>query len=326
MLTDKAKHKLKVIAFWQKHGLQAAIDAFSVKERTLYNWKARLKKGGGTAESLNDQSRRPQKVREREWPQKIKDEIRRIRHEHPNLGKDKVCRPLNRFCIENDLVCPSISTIGNLMRDLGGLRTVPQKVRHDGTIVERKRTKKARKPKEFKALHPGHCGTFDTIEKHLNGLRRYVVTFTDAYSRFSLAWATRSHASQAAKEFFDLVQFLFPFKFDYILTDNGSEFAKHFDQEIRRLHSTHWHTYPKCPQQNPHAERFNRTIQEEYIDHHESKLANPETFNPGLMKYLLWFNTDRPHFGIKLQTPIEFITSNGYPQENCNMYLTNTNI
>ena len=322
MLTDKAKYKLKVLAFWQKHGLTTTLDAFNIKERTLYNWKAALKQGDGRAEALNEKSRRPKRIREREWPNKVKEEIRRLRAEHPNLGKDKVHCFLKPFCLQPGLVCPSVSTIGNLIRDMGGLRVRPEKVRHNGTIVARKRTKRARKPKQFTATHPGHCAAFDTIEKHLNGLRRYVLTFTDVYSRFSLAWATNSHASQAASEFFALVRFLFPFQFDYILTDNGSEFAKHFDTAIREEHLTHWRTYPKCPKMNPHVERFNRTIQEEYVDYHEPKLANPNTFNYGLMKYLLWYNTERPHFGINLQTPVNFITSN-HPQD-CNMYLTNT--
>ena len=98
----------------------------------------------------------------------------------------------------------------------------------------------------------------------------------------------------------------------------------HFGQEIRNLHATHWHTYPKCPQQNSYAERFNRTLQEEYIDYQESKLKDPEIFNIGLMKHLLWHNTKQPHFGINLQTPVNYIMNNGYPLENCNMYLTNT--
>ena len=85
MLTDKAKHKLKVIAFWQKHGLKAALDAFNVKERTLYLWKAQIKKWSGAAEALNEKSKRPKRARQREWPQKVKDEIRRLRVEHPNI-------------------------------------------------------------------------------------------------------------------------------------------------------------------------------------------------------------------------------------------------
>jgi len=148
-----------------------------------------------------------------------------------------------------------------------------------------------------------------------------ILTFTDLYSRFSLAWATNSHASKAAKEFFALTVFLFPFPLEYILTDNGSEFKKHFDAELKRLHKEHWHTYPKQPKMNTHDERFNRSLQEEYIDYHEQELLDPASFNAGLMKHLLWHNTERPHFGINLKAPVEFITNHN--PSDCNMYLTN---
>ena len=58
---------------------------------------------------------------------------------------------------------------------------------------------------------------------------------------------------------------LFPYPLTYVLTDNGSEVMKHIDQELRWLHKVHWHTYPKTPRMNVHAERFNRTIQEEFL-------------------------------------------------------------
>lgn len=322
MITETAKHRLKVLTFWKKHGLTATTEAFRVKERTLYLWQARLKQGGGKLEALNQQSTVPHTVRKRSWPKAITDEIKRLRDEHPNLGKDKLHPFLETFCTKNKLKCPKPSTIGLIMKDLGGLRKFPVKVRHNGTVVKRTRAKKLRKPKHFVATYPGHCGSLDTVERIIHGSRRYVITFTDLYSRFALAWATTSHASKAAKEFFDLITFLFPFPFTYILTDNGSEFMKHFDEELKRLHLTHWHTYPKCPKMNTHCERFNRSIQEEYIDYHEPELLNPTTFNAGLMKYLLWFNTERPHWGLKLQTPVQFITTN-YPAD-CKMYLTNT--
>jgi transposase InsO family protein len=252
----------------------------------------------------------------------IQQEIRNIRNEHPNLGKEKVHHFLVSFCHAQQLRCPSISTIGNLIRDLGGLRTFPQKVSHFGKIKPIQRTKVLRKPKDFMARYPGHCGSFDTIEKHIHGCRRYLLTFTDLFSRFALAWGTTSHASQAAQEFFQLVTFLFPFPLTYVLTDNGSEFKKHFTQELLRLHIAHYHTYPKQPKMNAHCERFNRTVQEEYLDYHVPELMQPTTFNAGMMRYLLWYNTERPHFGLKLHTPVQSVT-NYYP-EHCKTYLTNT--
>lgn len=323
MLTDKAKHKAKVLSFWDKHGLEATLDAFAVKKRTLFDWKRQLKQGGGQLEALNEKSKRPKNIRSRVWPLDIIAEIKRQRADHPNLGKEKVQKAVAIVCRTKSLNCPSASTVGNLIHDLGGLRMFPVKVRHNGQIVKRKRAKRVRKPKNFVALYPGHCGSFDTIEKVIHGSRRYVITFTDVYSRWSFAWATTSHASLAAKEFFELVTFLFPFPLEYILTDNGSEFAKHFAEEVKRLHKTHWHTYPKTPKMNAHAERFNRTIQEEFIDYHEPELLDPTTFNIALVKHLLWHNTERPHWSLSLKSPAEFIRLN-FPQE-CNMYLTYTN-
>ena len=63
-------------------------------------------------------------------------------------------------------------------------------------------------------------------------MRRYVITFTDHYSCFAFARATQSHASLAAREFFGMVAEVFPYPLQSMLTDNGSEFTKHFDEEF----------------------------------------------------------------------------------------------
>jgi len=117
-----------------------------------------------------------------------------------------------------------------------------------------------------------------------------------------------SHASLAAKEFFDLCQQIFPFEFKFVLTDNGSEFKKHFESELRRLHMIHYHTYPKTPKMNAHLERFNRTIQEEFIDYRMFSLLNIDEFNNQLIDYLLWYNTERVHYAFQNKlSPIQFM-------------------
>lgn len=114
MVTEKAKEKARILAFWGIHGLNATTDAFKVSRRTLYIWKAQQQKGRGSFEALNEQSKRPKNVRVRDWSQTIKDEIKRLRNEHPNLGKDKVQILLKPFCAARGLACPSVSTVGNL--------------------------------------------------------------------------------------------------------------------------------------------------------------------------------------------------------------------
>lgn len=97
MITEKAKQKARVLAFWDKHGLQATMEAFDVKRRTLFEWKRQFKQGGQKAEALNEKSKAPKITRKRSWSPEVLSEIKRLRQEHPNLGKDKIYPELLNF-------------------------------------------------------------------------------------------------------------------------------------------------------------------------------------------------------------------------------------
>jgi transposase InsO family protein len=311
MITEKAKERAKILTFWKKYGAQAVEEAYGVKFRTLYIWQKKLKEGNGKIEALNQGARAPKKRRTRLWDPRILEELKRIRFEHPNLGKDKLHPPLQKFCLEKNLECPSVRTIGRLIRDAGGLRMVPLRITGTGRVKPLVRTPALRKPKDMIATYPGHVVALDTFEEHINGTRRYVITFIDLYTRFGFAFATSSHASLAAADFFSLCRSVFPFPFTNVLTDNGSEFKKNFAQAVSDLHLTHYHTRPRTPKQNAHSERFNRTVQEEFADYHRNDLwLDLETFNRKLFEWLYWYNTERVHFafGNKL-TPIGFMLS-----------------
>lgn len=310
MITEQAKRRVKILAFWDKHGTEATEEAFSVKKRTLYLWQRKLKEGQGKLEALNPGSRTPKTKRKRLWNTCIIEELKRLRSEHPNLGKDKLYPLLLPFCKTLRLRCPQPRTIGRLIHDCGGLRIYPQRVTGTGRIVKANRQKILRKPKDFTTQYAGHLVALDTIERFVHGIRRYVVTFEDIHTRFAFAWATTSHASLAAKEFFDLCRKVFPYPMTYVLTDNGSEFKKHFSKELLRLHLVHYHTYPKTPKMNAHMERFNRTLQEEFVDYHANLLLDVTAFNRKLMDYLAFYNTERVHFafGNKL-SPVGYMLS-----------------
>lgn len=324
MLTAKAKRKFDILVFWEKHGLGATMDAFTVSRRTLFLWKKKLREGQGKCTALNERSRAPKNTRLRVWPLELLEEIKRLRMQRPNLGKEKLQILLARFCLRYHLPIPSTSTVGRLIEDLGGLRIFPQKVSHFGRVKKANRQKVLRKPKHFTAEHPGHCVALDTVERFIHGCRRYVITFEDIYSRFGFAWSTTSHASKAAEEFFRFCQMVFPVPFDNVLTDNGSEWKKHFAERLMELHLTHYHTYPKTPKMNAHVERFNRTIQEECVDLHAHELLQPETFNVILMDWLVWYNTERPHYGINLLSPLQFLLQWSATQQECNYGWTDT--
>jgi transposase InsO family protein len=311
MITEKAKERAKILAFWKKHGLDACMEAYGVKRRTLFLWQAKLAKGNGKLESLNVESTAPKEKRKRLWDPRILEELKRLRFKHPNLGKEKLHPLLKRFCTQKKLACPEVRTIGRLIKDLGGLRMVPLRITGTGRVKPLIRAKVLRKPKDLVARYPGHVVALDTFEEHINGAKRYVITFIDLYTRFGFAFATSSHASKAAADFFALCAAVFPFPFTTVLTDNGSEFKKHFSAALLTLHLTHYHTRPRTPKQNAHAERFNRTVQEEFADWNRNELwLDIESFNRKLFEWLYWYNAERVHFAFDNKlSPIQFMLS-----------------
>lgn len=326
MVKDEAKKRVKILTFWKRYGLKATMEAFGTSRATLFEWKKRLRVGKGRLSSLNAKDKAPRKRRVRLWPIEIVRMIKIIRAEHPNLGKEKIHPELKEFCDRQKLVCPSVATIGRLIADdPGKMRMLARRPSCAGKRIQRKdRKTKARKPKGYVPKRPGECLALDTIEKIIHGSRRYVVTATDVHSRFSFAFGTKSHGSKEAAHVFKAIFRSFPYKIDHVLTDNGSEFMKSFEAELHRQSTTHWHTYPRTPKMNAHVERFNRTIQEEFIDWNLHLLQDPSQFNKKLADWLVWYNTKRPHKSLKLQSPVQFLIQENPEESRMRWAHTNT--
>jgi transposase InsO family protein len=235
------------------------------------------------------------------------------------LGRKSFIQKLKEFCDKQKLLCPSIATIGRLIADdPSKMRMLVSRPSCAGRRIQRKdRKPKARKPKGYVPSKPGECVAFDTVEKIIHGSRRYLITATDVYSRFAFAYATRSHGSKEAAHVFKAIFQSFPYKIEQVLTDNGSEFMKSFQSELDQASIPHWHTYPRTPKMNAHCERFNRSIQEEFVDWNMHLLQDPNQFNEKLADYLVWFNTKRPHKGLNGKSPVQFLTQEN-PEE-CRM-------
>src|SRR4029453_1103299 len=187
MVSDKARYRYEGLRFWEKYGLAPTLEAFTVKRRTLYHWRRQLRMQGGDLEAHNQKPRAPGLKRKRLWPKEVTAEIRRLRTLYPNLSKEKLYPVMKLFCEQRKLSCPKARTIGRIIADQPDkMRSRPIKVRSNGQTIERKKSPKGRKPKGYKASAPGQCGAFDTVEYFLDGIRGYVITFTDHYSRLLL--------------------------------------------------------------------------------------------------------------------------------------------
>ncbi len=94
-----------------------------------------------------------------------------------------------------------------------------------------------------------------------------------------------------------------------VQTDNGSEFLGAFEEYLVREKIEHIFTYPHSPRINGVIERFNRTIQEEFVERCDSLWHDRIKADERLQKYLQWYNEIRPHHSLGLKAPMTFLRS-----------------
>jgi len=151
--------------------------------------------------------------------------------------------------------------------------------------------------------HPGALVQMDTIHFFgSEGIKRYVYTALDVYSRTGYALASDKANAVASTRFFDKARTYFSFCIEMIQTDNGPEFKKWFTAHLARKGVAHRHNHPRSPNENGHLERFNRTLQEEMPK--EGLSMHVPTDIP---VFCDWYNTARPHMGIGCKTPAEML-------------------
>jgi len=320
MITEQAKKRVRILAFWERHGYAATHEAFSVSLRTLFRWQGALNRGAGRLEALNPQKTAPKNRRTRAIDPQVESYIIHMRSEHPRIGKEKL-QPL--LVAKGHLI--SVSTVGRIISELKDHGRLAQPVRYSlygktGNLKERvvKRRKKLRRPKGYRVLE------VDTIVRFVDGVKRYILTAVDTEKRTAFAACYTNHGSKSSADFLLKCQQVLPNCPKALQTDNGSEFALHFDTACKEHQLVHFHTYPRSPKMNAHVERFNRTIDEEFLRYHRALMRDDvSTFNSELVDWLLWYNAERPHYALGQVSPFQFMMRTLSEQE-CHMWWTHT--
>lgn len=310
------EHRIKVITFFDDYGSAATKRAFSVSRSTVYDWKQTLKANHGRLSSLAPGSRRPKTVRTGQDYSWHRQQIVSIRTKRPGLGKDKLQLLLNQRCRTHRQPALSASTVGRLVVQLQQEGQLPTRrqltfLARSGRLTDKKKyhpkLKKARRA-GFHPQQPGDLVQVDCVVKVIAGLRRYVISAIDYHSQFAFSYGYASLNSTNATDFLVKLRQVAPFTVRRVQTDNGQEFYKHFHQATEQLQITHYWNYPRSPKMNAKIERYNRTVQEEFVDWHlDNFVLDVQQFNHQLMDWLIYYNTERPHWTLKLKSPMDYL-------------------
>jgi len=297
---EVANERLKILEFYTEYGEKATTKAFGIKRNTIFVWRRRLKESKNSLASLIPTSTTPKTQRRMITDPKIVSEIRKLREKYPRLGKDKIKPILKKYCLKEGLTPISISTIGKVIkrRNLTFEKKVyPQK--------QPNKFKKLRTRKSPKVQSPGFI-EMDSIIAYINYEKHLFMSVIDIYTKFALVVYVKDLSSATAKKVLQQFQELNPTKIHTVQTDNGSEFLRSFHAYLEEQHIKHQFIYPRMPKINSFIERFNRTIQEEFILRSDEIYYDQEAFAKKLTKYLYWYNYQRPHASLKYMSPMDY--------------------
>ena len=103
---------------------------------------------------------------------------------------------------------------------------------------------------------------------------------------------------------------VFPGRITTVLTDNGSEFRDAFDQWLSERDIQHCWTYPRCLDMNPFNERFNRTLQEEWVSYTGRDPVNEiRSFNHDLIDYSGVVQHSQTTLRTVVRTPMQVLST-----------------
>src|SRR3989338_1421465 len=156
MITEQAKERCRILAFWEHHGLAVTKEAFQISRATLFRWQKALKEKQGV---LPEETRLSYYAKTDTFREKIQIKRKKLRSKG-----------------------------------------------HEGGLVKA-----------------------DSIVRFTNGIKRYIITAIDQENKFAFAYAYKNHSSDGATDFMKKFQSVAPLSLTHVQTDNGSEFAKHFE-------------------------------------------------------------------------------------------------
>jgi len=294
----EAKQRLKWFDYYAKcKNASQTSRHFGIAPKTFYKWKKRY--NPANLLTLEDQSKAPIRRRQREITRDQETRIIALRKKHICWSKLKLAKVYEKEYAEN------ISS-WKIQKTIERYRLYPNPVKTAKITAKRlKGFKKKRITELTKKPKAGFLLCLDAIELRAFNLKRYVFTAIDSFSKVAFARMYKNPNSYNAADFLNRLLYLLDGKIENIQTDNGSSFEKYFSQGCRRMNFGRYYSRPHTPKDNPVNERFNRTIQEEFIN-----LGNftPDVifFNRNLTEWLVEYNFVRPHETLNYQTPVKF--------------------
>ena len=297
LLTERARYKVKILDWHKAHRNNGSLTArhFGIARMTLYRWLSKFKRSGVVG--LNEESRKPKKLRQPTTASHIVIRIVQLRRQYPAWSKYKLKALLKREGIQ-----VSASTVGRVLK---------RRCLIDKKVSREKRQAalrpKARFPRGLRISQAGDMVQMDTRHIMLPGGKRfYQFTAIDVLGKRKVMRVYSSESSRNGAHFLQECFLNFPFTIKAVQTDNGSTFLKEFDKLCQIKGIPHYFIYPRTPKQNTYVEISQEADKREFYQQ-----GNVCSILPVMQRKIkewedIWNNV-RPHQALNYLTPSEYL-------------------
>lgn len=302
-LSKSACQKLEWIIYYEtkaKKNVAFTARHFGISRKTFYKWYNQFQDGRNFP-SLEEKDRAPKNKRQREITFLEEENIIKLRKKYIRRSARKLVFDYQRIYGQTITAWKIQKVIEKYPSQLYYHPKKNAKIQR-----KRKRVKKKKRITELKQKKiSGFLLCLDVIVIYWNGLKRYIFTAIDKYSKVAFAWMYTSKSSYSARDFLYRLIYLLDGKISNVQHDNDPCFEKYFKKACQEFNIDQYYNRPRTPRDNPNNERFNRTLQEEFLQL-GNFTPNPAVFNPKLVEYLIDYNFYRVHQALGYIPPIEF--------------------
>jgi transposase InsO family protein len=294
----RVKPRIIILSF-KENGLNVANTSrlLDIHRSTVYRWikRSRSNYGNISSKNLKRKSTKPKSIKRFQFTTNQRIEIEKMRKEKGWMV-EKIVKKLGLSCSPKTL--HRYLKRRHLVRKYGYHR----RPRFQNTLH----------------MHLGNTKTigylqFDVkyITPELSGLPYTCFEYAviDIFSRYKEA-VILNHLDQdgSMAAVFEILPKL-PFKPQFIQTDNGLEFQGRFHKMCTDMNLKHHLIHKQTPNENALIERSFRTDEEEFFFRLDKAPQNYDELRSWFSNWLHEYNHERPHLGIKLQTPSEIVAN-----------------
>lgn len=297
---------LERFEFARSEGVSSAVAArlIGIPRSTLYDWRRRFQ---WRVQSLEPRPRRPKRLRRACWSTEALVKLKRLRQEFPVWGKKK----LHPLMVQSGFKL-SQSTVGRML----GVLVMRGEVWPAPRLLQRSPHRRLNRPwaqrlargQRLKGILPGDAVQIDTMAVHpAPGVEFKHFNAYCTVSRWNVAEVyTRATAISAAAFLRRLISET-PFPIRALQIDGGSEFMAEFEQACQDASIPLSVLAPKSPEMNGGVERVNKTWRDELYNLYDDLPATVAELRPEVREQQLVMNHIRPHEGLNLLTPAEYL-------------------